>query len=194
MTHRIPIRNAGVLALLALLLLPSRVPAQQPFPTDSSLRATLAALVGAGRAAGVVVGLLAADGTQRVVAYGHPGPGGLPLDGQSVFEIGSITKTFTGTLLADMVRRGEVAVEDPIATLLPADVSVPTRNGKTITLLDVTTHHSGLPRMPTNFAPARRWLPRSRRPIARAGWKRPSRDTKRCAGRNPTDGSWGKPN
>jgi CubicO group peptidase (beta-lactamase class C family) len=154
MTHHIPISNAGVLALLALLLLPSRVPAQQPFPTDSSLRATLAALVGAGRAAGVVVGLLAADGTQRIVAYGNPGLGGLPLDGQSVFEIGSITKTFTGTLLADMVRRGEVGVEDPIATLLPADVSVPTRNGKAITLLDVTTHSSGLPRMPTNFAPA----------------------------------------
>jgi len=154
MTHRIPIRPAGVLVLLALLLAPSRVPAQQPFPTDSSLRATLAALVGAGRAAGVVVGLLEADGTERVVAYGTPGPGGLPLDGQSVFEIGSITKTFTGTLLADMVRRGEVAVEDPIATLLPPDVAVPTRNGKAITLLDVTTHRSGLPRMPTNFAPA----------------------------------------
>ena len=62
--------------------------------------------------------------------------------------IASITKVFTGILLADMVRRGEVELFEPIAKLLPPEASVPTRNGKSITLVDIATHHSGLPFMP----------------------------------------------
>ena len=148
-------RRIGAAFVLVAVCLPLRTAApQQPFPPDSSLRNTLQQLVQAGRTAGVVVGLLEADGTRRIVAAGSPGPGAPPLDGESVFEIGSITKTFTGTLLADMVRRGEVSLTDPVGALLPATVRVPERNGKTITLLDLTTHHSGLPRMPFNFAPA----------------------------------------
>jgi len=154
MTRSILIRSPGVLALITLLQAAPPAAGQQPFPTDSSLRVTLTDLVGAGRTVGVVVGLLEADGTRRVVACGDPGPGQRPLDGESVFEIGSITKTFTGTLLAGMARRGEVSATDPLATLLPVEVRVPTRNGKVITLLDLTTHRSGLPRMPANFAPA----------------------------------------
>jgi CubicO group peptidase (beta-lactamase class C family) len=65
-----------------------------------------------------------------------------------------MTKVFTGILLADMVRRGEVELADSVADLLPPDVRVPARNGKRITLLDLTTHFSGLPLMPTNLAPA----------------------------------------
>ena len=70
-----------------------------------------------------------------------------------MFEIGSVTKVFTSLLLADMVQRGEVALTDPIGKYLPADVKVPERNGHAITLEDLATHTSGLPRMPTNFTP-----------------------------------------
>ena len=96
--------------------------------------------------------LLDENGTRRVIAHGDPGPGARPLDGESVFEIGSMTKVFTGILLADMVRRGQVELTDPVADLLPRDVRVPERNGKPITLLDLTTHFSGLPMNPTNRA------------------------------------------
>jgi CubicO group peptidase (beta-lactamase class C family) len=89
-----------------------------------------------------------------VFAHGNPGPDALSLDGESVFEIGSMTKVFTGILLADMVRRGEVDLADSVADLLPPDIRVPARSGKMITLLDLTTHFSGLPFMPTNLAPA----------------------------------------
>lgn len=105
------------------------------------------------RVVGVVVGLLDADGSRQVMAYGSAGPNALSLDSESVFEIGSITKVFTGVLLADMVRRGEVELSEPIAQLLPPQVHVPTRNGKPITLLHITTHYSGLPSIPTNLAP-----------------------------------------
>src|SRR5689334_15129807 len=75
------------------------------------------------------------------------------VDANTIFEIGSITKVFTCILLADMVLRGEMKLEDPISIYLPKIVKAPTRNSKDITLLDLATHTSGLPRMPTNFKP-----------------------------------------
>jgi CubicO group peptidase (beta-lactamase class C family) len=75
------------------------------------------------------------------------------LDGETVFEIGSITKEVTSLLLTDMARRGEVAVTDPVSKFLPQRVTVPERNTRKITLADLSTHTSGLPRMPSNFNP-----------------------------------------
>jgi CubicO group peptidase (beta-lactamase class C family) len=71
-----------------------------------------------------------------------------------VFEIGSITKVFTTLVLADMARRGEVALDDPVAQYLPADVIMPKRGGRRIALIDLATHTSGLPRRPGDIAPA----------------------------------------
>jgi CubicO group peptidase (beta-lactamase class C family) len=67
------------------------------------------------------------------------------LAAESVFEIGSITKTFTGLLLADMAREGLVALGDPVAAYLPV---APPAVGREITLEDLATHTSGLPRVP----------------------------------------------
>jgi D-alanyl-D-alanine-carboxypeptidase/D-alanyl-D-alanine-endopeptidase len=96
---------------------------------------------------GIVVGLIGPQG-RRVISYGHLSRGDpRPLDGDTGFEIGSVTKVFTALLLADMVRRGEVALADPVAKYLPS-VRIPERNGRSITLLDLATHTSGLPFMP----------------------------------------------
>ena len=73
--------------------------------------------------------------------------------GDTVFEIGSGTKVFTSLLLADMAHRGEVALDDTIGKYLPPDVKMPERNGRSITLVDLATHTSGLPRLPTNLSP-----------------------------------------
>ena len=102
---------------------------------------------------GVVAAFL--DGDRRsVTVYGQSGsPNNRPLDGDTVFEIGSITKVFTALLFADMVLRGEVAPDDPAAKFLPASVKMPDFEGAPITLLDLATYTSGLPRMPSNFAP-----------------------------------------
>jgi D-alanyl-D-alanine-carboxypeptidase/D-alanyl-D-alanine-endopeptidase len=50
-----------------------------------------------------------------------------------------------------MVERGEVTLDDPVGKYLPADVRVPERNGKSITLIDLVTHTSGLPTLPSNL-------------------------------------------
>ncbi len=74
-------------------------------------------------------------------------------DRNTLFEIGSVSKTFTALLLADMVERGEVSLDDPVQKYLPADVPTTSRDGKQITLVQLATHTSGLPRMPSNFTP-----------------------------------------
>jgi serine-type D-Ala-D-Ala carboxypeptidase/endopeptidase len=101
---------------------------------------------------GIVVGVVAPD-LRRVIAYGQLEKGDpRALNGDTIFEIGSVTKVFTSLLLADMVQRGEVALNDPIAQYLPETVKVPERNGKQITLLDLATHTSGFPPLPANMA------------------------------------------
>jgi serine-type D-Ala-D-Ala carboxypeptidase/endopeptidase len=105
------------------------------------------------RSVGIVVGVIDPQG-QRIVAYGHLNQGDTrPLDANTIFEIGSVTKVFTSLLLSDMVQRGEVALNDPVAKYLPGTAKVPERDGKQITLLDLATHTSGLPRLPSNLAP-----------------------------------------
>jgi len=132
---------------------PRTLPAQAAsVPTDAAVQAIIAPRVDAGRHAGIAVGIVTRDGQRRVIAYG-PNAGVTPLDGKTVFEIGSITKTFTGALLAAMAKRGEVALDDPVAKYLPSGTVLPTRNGKVITLLDLATQSSGLPRLPGNLKP-----------------------------------------
>lgn len=101
-------------------------------------------LVEDGAATGLVLGVLEADGTRRVVSYGNAVLDGRPMDPRAIFEIGSITRTFTATVLADMARRGEVTLDDPVSRYLPEHVSVPARAGREITLRHLATHTSGL--------------------------------------------------
>jgi CubicO group peptidase (beta-lactamase class C family) len=127
--------------------------AASAFPSDAAVLEILKKRVDEKRSTGIVVGLLDADGRTRVIAYGSPGPGRLPLDRSSVFEIGSITKAFTGTMLAQMVLEGRVSLDDPVAKYLPSTVKMPQRSGIAITLGHLAIQNSGLPSMPTNFAP-----------------------------------------
>jgi CubicO group peptidase (beta-lactamase class C family) len=120
--------------------------------SDSAIRAIIKDRVDSKRSSGIAVGILDPDGRTRVFAYGASGTN-RPIDANSVFEIGSITKTFTATTLADMVVKGEVKLDDPVGKYLPSSSHVPSRNGKEITLVDLATQSSGLPRMPSNFAP-----------------------------------------
>lgn len=103
---------------------------------------------------GIVVGIIDADG-RRIVARGRRREDDpRPPDGDTLFEIGSVTKVFTALLLAEMAETHEVALDDPVAEYLPVGVTMPERGGRGITLRDLATHMSGLPRLPANMAPA----------------------------------------
>jgi CubicO group peptidase (beta-lactamase class C family) len=101
------------------------------------------------------VGMVAATfdaNTQQTVPYGKSdSSNSRALDGDTVFEIGSITKVFTALLLAEMATRGEVALNDPVSKYLPERVHVPESGGKQIALRHLASHTSGLPREPAGF-------------------------------------------
>ncbi len=109
-------------------------------------------VIDTGTAPGVVVGILEGGKTQ-VFPYGK-GAGDHAPDANTVYEIGSVTKTFTTTALAVMVDRKMVALDDPVRKYLPPDAVPPAANSDPeIRLVDLATQSSGLPRMPTNFRP-----------------------------------------
>ncbi|HET9220398.1 MAG TPA: serine hydrolase [Terriglobia bacterium] len=139
-----------VLSALVLAPLLGAQSAIRP-PADSEILQILADRVDKYRqSVGIVVGVVERGG-RRVIAHGRlAADDSRPLNGDTVFEIGSITKVFTALLLTDMVERGEVELTDPVATHLPPTVKVPQRNGEQITLRDLAMHLSSLPRMPSN--------------------------------------------
>jgi CubicO group peptidase (beta-lactamase class C family) len=123
-------------------------------PSDAEIRKILVDRIDVQhQSVGIVVGVIGPEG-RRVIAYGNLEKGDArPLNGNTVFEIGSATKVFTSLLLADMVQRKQVALDDPVAKYLPSTVKMPERNGRSITLVDLSTHTSGLPRLPGNLSP-----------------------------------------
>lgn len=131
---------------------PATRPAGRPgFPSDAVIRSIIQQRVGEKRSAGIVVGLLDASGRRRIVAVGDAGPEQPTLDGNSVFEIGSISKVFTATVLAELALEGKVRLDDPAQRYLPPGVTLPARGGKQITLGSLSEQNSGLPPMPANF-------------------------------------------
>ena len=138
----------------ALLLVLSAPLAAAAVIGDDEIRRILTERIDARKqAVGIVAGVIDPAG-RRVIAHGKLAAGDTRTpDGDTVFEIGSVTKVFTALLLADMVARGEVALDDPVSKYLPQEVRMPRRGGRDITLQDLATHTSGLPRLPSPFTP-----------------------------------------
>jgi CubicO group peptidase (beta-lactamase class C family) len=143
-----------VVAASALLSASPAAAQTATVPSDAEIRKILVDRIDTQKqSVGIVVGVIEPSG-RRVVSYGHLANNDpRPLNGDTLFEIGSITKVFTSLLLAEAVHRGEVALTDPVGKFLPASVKIPESGGRSITLEDLATHTSGLPRMPTNFSP-----------------------------------------
>jgi serine-type D-Ala-D-Ala carboxypeptidase/endopeptidase len=139
------------LLLVAGTLL-SACQAQTGIPQD--VKDNIKARVDHGSHPGIVVGVVDGDKT-AFFSYGVRSlTGNEPVNEYAVFEIGSITKTFTGIILADQVLNGKMNLSDPLQKFLPEGVTAPTRNGESIKLINLANHTSSLPRMPDNFNPA----------------------------------------
>ncbi|HZN39027.1 MAG TPA: serine hydrolase [Planctomycetota bacterium] len=105
-------------------------------------------LVQADVAVGFVVGVIDGE-TEFVRGYGRLARESKQQPGaQTIYEIGSVSKVFTGLLLADAVQRGLTALDDPVQKHLPEGVSMPAFEGKPVLLWHLSTHTSGLPRLP----------------------------------------------
>jgi CubicO group peptidase (beta-lactamase class C family) len=122
-------------------------------PLQSKIRDL--ATAGLGKHAGMVVGILR-GGDQWVAGYGSFDACSFdaaqqPPDEDAIFEIGSVTKVFTTLVLAEMVLRGEVALDDPAQKYLPSTLQMPKWRGQEITLFHLATHTSSLPRLPGNL-------------------------------------------
>jgi CubicO group peptidase (beta-lactamase class C family) len=130
---------------------PVAAPPPAPTPHKAAVTAQIQPLIDNEIASAMVIGLYD-HGKTEVYGFGK-GPGGAPPTETTLFEIGSVTKVYTSLLLADAVQRREVALDQPVAELLPTGVSVPTRDGKVITLAHLALHSSGLPRLPPSILP-----------------------------------------
>lgn len=92
---------------------------------------------------------------RRALAFGRP----LPVAPDEIlFEIGSITKVFTSVLLARLAIDGLVGLDQPIAELLPPEIGRANPALGRITLVELATHTSGLPRLPPDLDTSRRAL------------------------------------
>ena len=99
----------------------------------------------------MVVGIVTPEGT-RVISYGRARDGDpKPPDGDTVFEIGSVTKIFTALALADMWKHGELAPDDPGFGLSACGGEVPQAKRARDNLSDLATQTSGLPFFPTDL-------------------------------------------
>lgn len=148
-------KNIRFLCLLSAVLIclscEAAAQSQSPVPSNEEIRKILSERLGSNsNRIGIVVGVIEPAG-RRIVAHGSLGENDpRPVDGDTLFEIGSISKVFTSLLLADMAQRGEVAITDAAAKYLTS-TKMPEHGGKVITLEDLARHRSGLPRLPSNL-------------------------------------------
>lgn len=154
--------GAGLLAFIVsdwsgarVLLLDKQVPTRSSgsLPSTSIERVDKLVLpeVRSGKHIGLVVGIVDngrtwTRGYGRISASTNEAP-----DAHSIFEIGSVTKTFTCSSLALMCKSGEVHLNDPLSEYLPKSVHAPEYRHQQITLEDLATQTSGLPRLPDNI-------------------------------------------
>lgn len=146
---------AGIAVLAAVAAAPPPVWAQSPVASTgdvagkkAEIERIVADFTAAKRPVGMMVGVIAGQDRQ-VVSFGEISRFTQKTpDAQTVFEIGSVTQTFTALLLARMVERGVMALDDPLEKWVPPGVTVPTYQGQQITLAQLATHTSGLPREP----------------------------------------------
>ena len=144
------------ICLLALLLVSSCEKEPPSDPQFDSFQEELEYLVDSYVHMGAVIGIV--DQQQNIHDYYFGSISknrAYPPDSHSLFEIGSITKTFTATLLAKFILEGKVDLEDELDSWLPEEeVTIPCWNGTSITLKHLATHSSGLPKRPQDSGQA----------------------------------------
>ena len=143
----------------ALLLVALACGVTQAQPTDAHIKEILTQRIDVDKQAVGLAAVIVNGDQVRIVTHGFQAlDKAVPISADTLFEIGSITKTFTALLLADMVVKGELKLDDPVEKWLPQGITVGLsglklrdHTGAPIRLIDLATHRSGLPRLPDNM-------------------------------------------
>ncbi len=122
-------------------------------PTESALAHALTTSLTGDRSAACVAVAVIGTTTEHAIACADPTQT-RGLTATTAFEIGSISKTMTGFLVASLADQGKLAIDTPLANYLPTATTVPTFAGQPILLKHVATHTAGLPRMPPRLVVA----------------------------------------
>jgi CubicO group peptidase (beta-lactamase class C family) len=135
---------------------PAKPPVTKPTtstdgPNKAAIEAQVKPYLDGEIVSGLVIGIY--NGTRTEVYGFGKGPGGAAPNGDTLYELGSITKVYTGLLLADAIQRKEVELDTPVAELMPPGMTVPTKDKAVITLRHLILHSSGLPRLPPSIPP-----------------------------------------
>lgn len=146
-------------------------PAVSPQESDA-IQKMLQSYVKKGDAVGNIIGLISPAG-KSIIAAGHISEDSrIQPDGDTFFEVGSISKIFTLVLFEDEVERGRMGVNDPIIQYFPSDMPFPKRKkvnvdfsitystDKQVTLLNMANHTSGFPRDPEPWQMPHGWNPK----------------------------------
>ena len=152
-------------AAVVLFVLTSALTQAQP--TDAQIKEILTQRTDVDKQAVGLAAVIVNGDQVRIVTQGFQAlDKATPISADTLFEIGSITKTFTALLLADMVIKGELKLDDPVEKWLPQGLAVGLNGlklrdhtGAPIRLIDLATHRSGLPRLPDNMPNATRFDP-----------------------------------
>ena len=128
---------------------PQATDADPDGPHREAIAAQVQPYIDAEISTGIVVAVYDA-GRREIYGFGK-GPDGKVPDGKTLFELGAITKAYTGLLLADAVQRREVQLDTPVSDLVPPGVTVPVKDKRAITLHALVLHSSGLPRVPPSL-------------------------------------------
>ncbi len=113
--------------------------------SDNELRAALEQRFKGDRTGACVAAAVIDSGSTAIAYVCADSKSQRSYNDHTAFEIGSVTKTMTAALLAELIARGEVTLDDPISKLLPPGTIVPSFNGQQITIGNIVTHTSGLP-------------------------------------------------
>ena len=144
-------RNLLTLTLfLAVCLLSSNLPLSAQELSDEMVQEAAVPLIENKVVDGISIGYIQGD-KQGTIHLGRSGTKDAPADNSTLYEIGSISKVFTSLLLADAVVRDKIELNDDANIENSSGIEFPSRDGQSISWLDLSTHRSGLPRLPSNM-------------------------------------------
>lgn len=134
---------------------PKRVPppprAALNDPWKAAITAQVKPYLTADVVSGLVIGIIDGD-RQWSYGFGTAGNGTAAPTATTLFEIGAVTKVYTGVLLADAIERKEVGLSTEVSTLVPLGIPVPIRDDTAITVEHLVSHRSGLPELPPGLS------------------------------------------